>query len=52
MVIANFAAVLMDKEFWGDPETFRPDRFITKEGKLNVPDQYLPFGFGNNYTNT
>lgn len=46
MLIANFAAVLMDKEFWGDPEVFRPDRFITKEGKLNVPDQYLPFGFG------
>jgi len=46
MVIANFNGVLMDKEFWGDPEVFRPDRFIGTDGKLDVPDQYLPFGFG------
>lgn len=46
MVIANFNGVLMDKEFWHDPEVFRPDRFIDKDGKLQVPDQYLPFGFG------
>lgn len=46
MVLANFNGVLMDKEFWGDPEVFRPDRFIDADGKVNVPDQYLPFGFG------
>lgn len=46
MVIANFNGVLMDQEFWKDPEVFRPDRFIDADGKLNVPDQYLPFGFG------
>lgn len=46
MVLANFNGVLMDKEYWGDPEVFRPDRFIDVDGKLNVPDYYLPFGFG------
>lgn len=46
MVIANFNAVLMDKKFWDDPEDFRPERFIDTEGKVHVPDNYLPFGFG------
>lgn len=46
MVIANFNGVLMDEEFWKDPQEFRPDRFLDADGKLNVPDQYLPFGFG------
>lgn len=46
MVIANFNGVLMNKEFWGDPEVFRPERFIDSEGKIVVPDYYLPFGFG------
>lgn len=46
MVIANFNGVLMNKDFWGDPEVFRPERFIDNEGKIVVPDYYLPFGFG------
>lgn len=49
MVIANFNCVLMDKQFWKDPEIFRPDRFLDEKGKLNVPDQYLPFGFGESF---
>lgn len=47
MVIANFNGVLMNKRFWDDPEVFRPDRFIDAEGKVFVPDNYLPFGYGN-----
>lgn len=47
MVIANFTGVLMDKKFWDDPEVFRPERFIDADGKVNVPENYLPFGFGN-----
>ncbi|XP_065199572.1 probable cytochrome P450 303a1 [Planococcus citri] len=46
MVIANFNGVLMNKRFWDDPEVFRPDRFIDAEGKVFVPDNYLPFGYG------
>ncbi|KAL1117155.1 hypothetical protein AAG570_004482 [Ranatra chinensis] len=46
MVIANFNGVLMDKNFWKDPEVFRPDRFLDKDGKVFIPDQYMPFGFG------
>lgn len=30
---------------WDDPEVFRPNRFL-KNGKLSVPDRFIPFGFG------
>ncbi|KAI5729980.1 hypothetical protein M8J76_008667 [Diaphorina citri] len=46
MIIANFNGVLMDKEFWHDPEVFRPERFLNDKGAIQVPDQYLPFGAG------
>lgn len=48
MVIANFNGTLMDEQLWGDPQVFRPDRFINNEGKIEVPDWYLPFGYGMN----
>ncbi|XP_047115409.1 probable cytochrome P450 303a1 [Schistocerca piceifrons] len=46
MVICNFHCTLMDKEIWGDPEAFRPERFIDAEGKVVIPEEYTPFGFG------
>jgi len=46
MLVPNISSVLMDKTVWGDPEEFRPDRFIDDNGKVFIPDQYLPFGFG------
>lgn len=45
MMIVNIPSVLMDKKVWGDPENFRPERFI-KDGKVVIPDEYLPFGYG------
>lgn len=45
MVVANISSILFDQEFWGDPSEFRPEIFI-KDRKLNVPDRFLPFGFG------
>jgi cytochrome P450 len=46
MVICNFNGNLMDKDFWGDPDVFRPERFIDAQGSIFIPDQYTPFGFG------
>ena len=39
---------LHDKETWGDPEIFRPERFLTEDGKFNSkPNQfYTPFSTG------
>lgn len=38
--------VLLTKaSLWDDPEVFRPDRFIV-DGKVHIPETYLPFGFG------
>ncbi len=37
----------MDPEYWGDPESFRPERFIDqKTGNLLRKDQFVPYGFG------
>jgi hypothetical protein len=46
MVICNFNGTLMNKDIWGDPDVFRPDRFIDSKGSVVIPDQYTPFGFG------
>ncbi|BET00075.1 cytochrome P450 [Nesidiocoris tenuis] len=46
MVIANFNGTLMDENLWGDPHVFRPERFIDENGKILVPEWYLPFGYG------
>jgi methyl farnesoate epoxidase/farnesoate epoxidase len=46
MIICNFNGTLMDKGFWGDPDVFRPDRFIDSQGNIVIPEQYTPFGYG------
>lgn len=45
MVVANMNGVLLAQTAWDDPEVFRPTRFI-KDGKVFIPETYLPFGFG------
>ncbi|XP_012256777.2 probable cytochrome P450 303a1 isoform X2 [Athalia rosae] len=45
MLVLNFNRLLMD-ESWGDPEVFRPERFINDEGSITVPSRYIPFGHG------
>jgi len=46
MIIPNIYAVHHDPELWGDPENFRPDRFITEDGKLDKPEYWIPFSLG------
>ncbi|XP_020291003.1 probable cytochrome P450 303a1 isoform X2 [Pseudomyrmex gracilis] len=45
MLVVNFNMVLMD-ESWGDPEDFRPERFLDCSGKIVMPDKYFPFSIG------
>lgn len=45
-VISLLHAVHMNPDFWDEPEVFRPERFITEEGKLFKPEYFMPFGVG------
>ncbi len=47
----NTWALHHDRDFWGDPEKFRPERFLDDRGELLPPDHpnrkhVLPFGAG------
>jgi len=48
VVLFNLHSICYEKEFWGDPETFRPERFITDDGKLDQAScsRVLTFGIG------
>lgn len=46
MVMSNFYAALRDPKHFPDPETFKPERFIGKDGTIRKYDAFLPFGIG------
>lgn len=37
----------MDPILWGDPENFRPERWLDTQGQLKKRDFTMPFGAGN-----
>ncbi|XP_033218260.1 methyl farnesoate epoxidase-like [Belonocnema kinseyi] len=45
-LLANLVSVHMDKEHWGDPENFRPERFINDKGEFIEDSWLMPFGTG------
>ncbi|XP_049828789.1 methyl farnesoate epoxidase-like [Schistocerca gregaria] len=46
VVLLNIWSLHMDKDHWGDPEVYRPERFITETGQFREDDAFLPFGLG------
>ncbi|XP_065336675.1 methyl farnesoate epoxidase-like, partial [Cloeon dipterum] len=46
MVMVNLRSVLMDEEYWGDPENFRPERFIGPDGNFKRDERLFLFGTG------
>ncbi|XP_072017350.1 cytochrome P450 2U1-like [Amphiura filiformis] len=46
VVVPNLYAGLHSSDLWGDPEEFRPERFLDDEGNLLEPDEAIPFGVG------
>ncbi|XP_055943157.1 cytochrome P450 2J4-like [Argiope bruennichi] len=47
IVMANFWAVHHDPRNWKDPESFKPERFLSSDGKSVVKSpHYMPFSVG------
>lgn len=47
IIIPNLGSVMTDKELWGDPENFRPERFLEYSQKNNQkPGAFIPFFIG------
>ncbi|XP_072016432.1 methyl farnesoate epoxidase-like [Amphiura filiformis] len=46
VVISNLYAVMHSPEIWGDPEEFRPERFLDDKGNCRGTDEVIPFGIG------
>ena len=49
MILVNLRSVHMDKNRWGDPENFRPERFIDSDGQIVQNEWFIPFGQGVNF---
>ena len=46
-IMPNLMALHMNKEAWGDPEAFRPERFLDKDGKMGPHiSSWMPFSSG------
>ncbi|GAB6020930.1 Cytochrome P450 30008A2 [Chamberlinius hualienensis] len=46
MVLANLWAIHHDPNLWGDPENFRPERFLDKDGVVQHPPYHIPWSIG------
>ncbi|GFO38661.1 cytochrome p450 2u1 [Plakobranchus ocellatus] len=45
-VLVNFDSVHRDESVWGDPDIFRPDRFLDADGSVIVKKELIPFSIG------
>ncbi|GAB6030733.1 hypothetical protein CHUAL_007584 [Chamberlinius hualienensis] len=46
MIIPNLWAVHHDPKIWGDPENFRPERFLNENGQVKNSEYLIPFSVG------
>ncbi|XP_050521557.1 methyl farnesoate epoxidase-like isoform X3 [Daktulosphaira vitifoliae] len=46
LILASIWSVHMDKQHWGDPENFRPERFLNETGQIINDSWFIPFGIG------
>jgi len=46
VLFSNSYSVHMDQEYWKDPETFRPERFLSENGQYHADERNIPFGIG------
>ena len=46
IILPHLDGVLLSEAVWGDPQVFRPERFIDNKGNLLNPDELVPFSMG------
>ncbi|GAB6018672.1 hypothetical protein CHUAL_000348 [Chamberlinius hualienensis] len=46
IIIPNLWHANNDPKLWGDPENFRPERFIGSDGRLVIPEYFVSFSIG------
>ena len=46
VITHQVCTVLMDERYFPEPETFKPERFLDKNGKFFQPVELMPFGVG------
>jgi len=47
MILGNFSYIHHDPAIWGDPENFRPERFLSPDGKtFKKHEALMPFSTG------
>jgi len=46
VLFSNSYTVHMDQDYWKDPETFRPERFLNEKGQYKSDERNIPFGIG------
>jgi len=47
VLVINMHSVHKDEKVWGDPDVFRPERFLDSEGNVTNLTHLIPFGMGN-----
>jgi len=45
LIMSNSYTIHMDQTYWGDPDNFRPERFISQQ-KFRPDERNIPFGIG------
>jgi Cytochrome P450 len=47
IILVNLWSIMRDQEHWGDPDVFRPERFIhPTSGEVLYDETLIPFGLG------
>lgn len=46
IVLINIHSVHHEAEFWGDPEVFRPERFLGEDGRVKRNNHLIPYSLG------
>ena len=46
VVIPNLTSAHHDPTYWGDPEVFRPERWLNEDNKIIEHSAFMPFSLG------